>query len=271
MSKLWGFLTPQNKTLLRQLVITDFKLRYQGSVLGYVWSLLKPLLLFTVLYVVFTKILPLGKDIPHYPAYLLLGIVVWTFFAEATIMGMGSIVGRGDLIRKVKISKPLIVVAATLSAGVNFCLNMLVVVIFMIFNNVTIQWQAIFFPIVIIELVILAMSISFFLSALYVRFRDFAAIWEVVLQTMFYATPIIYVFSLKVTKSVLLMKIMSLNPLAQIIQDTRYMLITPETLTTHAVLSKALSYVLPLVLVTSMAIASIWFFRRSAKTFAENL
>lgn len=269
--KFWGFLTPQNKTLLRQLVITDFKLRYQGSMLGYLWSLLKPLLLFTVLYVVFTYILPLGKDVPHYPAYLLLGIVLWTFFAEATIMGMGSIVGRGDLIRKVKISKPLIVVAAALSAGVNLCLNMLVVLVFMVFNHVTIQWQVVFLPLVILELVILAMSISFFLSALYVRFRDFAAIWEVVLQTMFYATPIIYVFSLKITKSVLLMKIMSLNPLAQIIQDVRYMLITPETLTTHSILSKTLSFGLPLVVVSLLALTSIWFFKNSSKSFAENL
>jgi ABC-2 type transport system permease protein len=271
MRKVWGFLTPQNKTLLRQLVITDFKLRYQGSALGYLWSLLKPLLLFTVLYLVFTKILPVGKDIPHFPAYLLLGIVLWTFFAEATIMGMGSIVGRGDLIRKVKISKPLIVVAATLSAGVNLCLNMVVVVVFMIFNQVSIQWQAIFLPILLLELVALAMSMSFFLSALYVRFRDFAAIWEVILQTMFYATPIIYVFSLKITQSKRLLEIMSLNPLAQIIQDARYMLITPETLTTHAVLPKLFSYVLPLVLIAILALVSILFFKKSAQKFAENL
>src|SRR5687768_13942032 len=119
------FFSPQNLTLLKQLVITDFKLRYQGSLLGYTWSLLKPLLLFGVLYVVFTYALPIGKDVPHYPAYLLLGIVLWTFFVEGTTMGMGSIVGRGDLVRKVKISKVAIVVASILSASVNLCLNMI--------------------------------------------------------------------------------------------------------------------------------------------------
>lgn len=270
MARRWlRFLTPQNQTLIRQLVITDFKLRYQGSVLGYLWSLLKPLLLFTVLYVVFTYALPVGKSVPHYPAYLLLGIVLWTFFVEATVMGMGSIVGRGDLIRKVKISKPLIVVAATLSAGVNFCLNMIVVIVFMVLTSATVQPEAVFFPVILLELVVLAMAISFFLSALYVRYRDFAAIWEIILQIMFYATPIIYPLTL--VKSHLILKILSLNPLAQIIQDARYMFITPETLTTHTILSPLLSYALPFVVVVFLAITSVLFFMKSAKSFAENL
>lgn len=266
-----AFLTPQNQTLIRQLVITDFKLRYQGSVLGYLWSLLKPLMLFSVLYVVFTYALPIGNDVPHKAAYLLLGIALWTFFVEATIMGMGSIVGRGDLIRKVKISKPLIVIASTLSAGVNFCLNMVVVGIVMILNHATIQPEVVFLPLILIELVLLAMAISFFLSALYVKYRDFASIWEVILQIMFYATPIIYPLSLVKNKSEFMLKILSLNPLAQIIQDARYMLITPQTLTTHEVLSKTLSYGLPIVLIVILACGSVLFFRKNAQNFAENL
>src|SRR5688572_24053288 len=121
------FLTPQNRTLLWQLVVTDFKLRYQGSLLGYVWSLLKPLLLFAVLYLVFTYVLPIGEGIPHFGVYLLLGVVLWTFFVEATTMGMNSIVGRGDMVRKVKVSKVAIVVASTLSASVNLLFNLVVV------------------------------------------------------------------------------------------------------------------------------------------------
>lgn len=272
MARRWlRLLTPQNQTLIRQLVITDFKLRYQGSVLGYLWSLLKPLLLFSVLYVVFTYALPVGKDVPHYPAYLLLGIVLWTFFMEATVMGMGSIVGRGDLIRKVKISKPLIVIAATLSAGVNLCLNMVVVVVFMVLTNSTLQPSAVFFPILLIELVVLAMAISFFLSALYVRYRDFASIWEVILQVLFYATPIIYPLGLVRQRSEFMFKLLSLNPLAQIIQDARYMLITPQTLTTHAAHSRLVSFGLPLVTIVGLAIVSVLFFKKSAQSFAENL
>ena len=267
--KPFAFLTPQNRTLLRQLVITDFKLRYQGSILGYVWSLLKPLILFLVLYVIFAYVIPTGKDVPHFPAYLLLGIVLWTFFAEATNMGMGSIVGRGDLIRKVKISKPSIVIASTLSAGVNLCLNMIVVLFFMLINGADVQSSAIFFPLLLIELIIMALAISFFLSALYVRFRDFAPIWEIVLQVMFYATPIIY--PLSIVHSHKLLTILALNPLAQILQDARYMLITPATIVTHNILPLGLSIGIPAAFIALLTVSSVLFFKKSAKQFAENL
>lgn len=268
--KFLKFFTPQNKTLLRQLVITDFKLRYQGSVLGYVWSLLKPLMLFSVLYFVFTYILPLGKGVPHYPAYLLLGIVLWTFFVEATTMGMGSIVGRGDLIRKVRISKPSIIIASTLSAGVNFALNLVVVAFFMLITGSEISATVILLPLILIELVVAVLAVSFFLSALYVRFRDIAPIWEVILQIMFYATPIIYPLTLVQPHQNLLV-LVSLNPIAQIIQDAREMLITPTTLTTHDVLGYGWSIGVPLVLITAMAVLSVLFFKKSSKKFAEDL
>src|SRR3954464_10178150 len=93
----------QNRALLSELVRTDFKLRYQGSVLGYAWSLLRPLMLFVILYAVFVKVLKTGGGIPHFPIYLLLGIVIWNFFLEMTTQSLGSIVGRGDLIRKISI------------------------------------------------------------------------------------------------------------------------------------------------------------------------
>ena len=105
----------KNRILLRELVVTDFKLRYQGSALGYMWSILKPLFLFAILYLVFDKFLSLGRAIEHFPVYLLLGIVKWNFFAEATSLGLQSIVGRGDLIRKVNFPKYIIVISGTIS------------------------------------------------------------------------------------------------------------------------------------------------------------
>src|SRR5665213_3236053 len=107
------FVTKQNRALVSELVRTDFKLRYQGSVLGYAWSLLRPLLLFIILYVVFVKFLKLGNGIPHFPVYLLLGIVMWNFFYELTVQGLGSIVGRGDLIRKIRIPRWIIVLSSS--------------------------------------------------------------------------------------------------------------------------------------------------------------
>src|SRR5258708_485796 len=136
--------TKQNRALVSELVRTDFKLRYQGSALGYAWSLLRPLLLFLILYVVFVKFLKIGNDVPHYPVYLLFGVVLWSFFVEMTAQGLGSIVGRGDLIRKILIPRWIIVLSSSISALINFCLNLIVIFVFMLFSHVdfmrTILW-----------------------------------------------------------------------------------------------------------------------------------
>src|SRR5690606_32270095 len=102
--------------LLRELVITEFKLRYQGSVLGYLWSLLKPLFLFTILYFVFFHFLRIGEGVPNWPVSMLLGIVLWTFFSEITTNGLSSVVSRGDVIRKINFPKYVIVFASSISA-----------------------------------------------------------------------------------------------------------------------------------------------------------
>ena len=115
--------TKKNRILLSELVRTDFKLRYQGSVLGYAWSLLRPLMLFLILYIVFVKFLKLGTGIPNYPIYLLLGIVMWSFFAEMTSLSLSSIVGRGDLIRKIRIPRWIIVLSSSVTAVINLFLN----------------------------------------------------------------------------------------------------------------------------------------------------
>src|SRR5579871_1678611 len=129
------YFTKKNRALLGELVRTDFKLRYQGSALGYAWSLLRPLLLFLILYVVFVKFLKLGNGVPHYPVYLLLGIVIWNFFNEMTVQSLGSIVGRGDLIRKIKIPRWIIVFSSSISALINLLLNLVVVGIFVAINH----------------------------------------------------------------------------------------------------------------------------------------
>ena len=264
--------TAAKQTLLKQLVITDFKLRYQGSVLGYLWSLFKPLMMFGVLFVVFSYIIPTGKDIPHFPAYLLLGIVLWTFFVEATTMGLGAIVGRGDLIRKVNISKVSVVISTVLSASVNLVLNSVIVLLFMVLTGAEVNWSlVIFIPVLLAELVLLVLGLSFILSALYVRFRDFAPIWEIVLQVMFYATPIIYPLQLAYKAHPQIAQLLALNPLAQIIQDFRNILITPVTLTAHEVLPAYLSYGVPFVVITILVIGGYAYFKRRAKYFVEDL
>src|SRR5438128_2681924 len=136
----------KNRALLAELVRTDFKLRYQGSMLGYAWSLLRPLLLFLILYVVFVKFLKLGKNIPHYPIYLLLGIVIWNFFNEMTVQSLNSIVARGDLIRKIRIPRWIIVMSSSISALISLLLNLLVVSVFLFINHVDLLRTALWLP-----------------------------------------------------------------------------------------------------------------------------
>lgn len=269
--KISNILSRRNRILLRELVVTDFKLRYQGSVLGYLWSLLKPLFLFAVLYVVFVHFLRFGSDVEHFPIYLLLGIVLWTFFTEATQQGMQAIVGRGDLIRKINFPKYIIVISGTISALINLVFNLAVVLVFMVINGVDVKASVLFFPLNILELYVFALALAFFLSAAYVKFRDISHIWEVILQAAFYATPILYPLSLVIEKSELAAKIMLMNPVAQIIQDGRFNLVTHQTTTSMSLINNPYYAIIPYVLVVILIIVASLYFRKSQRYFAENV
>lgn len=255
--------------LLKQLVVTDFKLRYQGSVLGYAWSLLKPLMLFAILYVVFVKFLRVGGNVPHYPIYLLLGIVLWTFFSEITSQSLGSIVARGDLIRKIRIPRWIIVISSSISALINLGLNLIVIAVFMILSHVDLMVSGLWLPVIIAEIYILGLGVSLFLAAAYVKYRDVSYIWDVILQAFFYLTPIL--FPLTLITNTDYQKILLLNPMAQAIQDARNILVTKDTVTIAEVYGSSLARVGMLIFVLVIFIAGLLYFKREAKDFAENV
>lgn len=254
--------------LLRELVITDFKLRYQGSFLGYLWSLLRPLGIFVILYLVFVRFLKFGADIPNFPIYLLLGIVLWNYFADVTNGGIGAIVGRGDLLRKLNFPKYVIVLAGSFSALINLFINLGVVFVFMLIKNVDFQWHGLLAPLVIFELFLFALALAFFLSALFVRLRDINYVWEVFMQGAFYATPIIYPISMLPLSAA---KILLLNPVAQMIQDLRYLLVTPQTPTISSVYGNEWIRLIPISVVIFFTILAVWYFRKNSPRFAEEI
>lgn len=260
----------KNRALLAELVRTDFKLRYQGSVLGYAWSLLRPLFLFLILYVVFVMVFKVGKDIPHYPIYLLLGIVLWNFFLEITTQSLGSIVGRGDLIRKIRIPRWIIVFSTSLSAVINLLLNLLIVLIFMLFNKVDLLQTSLWFPLIAVEVYLFALGVSLFLAAAFVKFRDINYIWEVLLQGGFYLTPILYPLTL--ISNVTYQKLLLLNPMAQTIQDARYALVTHDYhVITLARISGSIIYLIPIGIVFVSLLGGVMYFKKNAAHFAEDL
>lgn len=261
------YLSTRNRAILREMISADFKVRYQSSVLGYLWSLLRPLFLFVILYLVFTYVFQVGKGVPHYPVYLLLGIVLWNFFNETTVIGMGSVVEKGDLIRKISIPRYLTVLSSSMSALINLGINMVVVLVFALLNGVVPSTSWLLLPLVLLELYVFATSLAFLLSALYVKFRDITYIWEVGLQAAFYATPIIYPIS-KVSEQY--QQYFFINPMAQIIQDARAVFITPVTITVWD-MDGYIIKVIPFAIVVALAIFSRYYFKREAKWFAENI
>lgn len=270
--KISNILSRRNRILLRELVITDFKLRYQGSALGYLWSLLKPLMLFAIMYVVFVHFLRFGAGIEHFAVSLLLGIVLWAFFTEATGQGMQAIVARGDLIRKINFPKYIIVISGTIGALINLLFNLVVVFIFMIFDGVDFKWSALLFPLNVMELYIFALAIAFFLSAAYVKYRDISHIWEVFLQGLFYATPILYPLQEVIKYSANAAQWLMLSPIAVMFQDARYNLVSQSTTILNTqIISNAFLLALPHIIVVAVVVIAVYYFKKNQKYFAENV
>ncbi len=257
--------------LLRELVVTEFKLRYQGSVLGYLWSLLKPLLLFAILYFVFVDFLKIGEGLPHWPVAMLLGIVLWTFFSEITNNGLNSIVSRGDVIRKINFPKYVIVLASSISALINLGFNLVVIILFMIFSGVTVSLTVLLLPLYIIGIFVFGIGIAFFLSAVYVRLRDMNYIWEIIMQALFYGSVVIYPISMVLERDPLIAKLLLLNPVADFIQGARNVLVSPANLTLADISHNVLLVTVPVIITIGVFILGALYFRRKSPGFAEEV
>lgn len=257
--------------VLRELVIADFKLRYQGSVLGYLWALLRPLFLFAILYIFFVEILHIGKEIPHWGVALLLGVVMWSFFLEVVNQGLRSIVNSGGIIRKISFPKYIIVISTSLSALINLFINLAVVAIFAFLNGVEPSWGMLLIPLFIFELYIFALGMAFFLSTVNVRFRDVGYIWEVVSQALFYGSAIMFPLNRVVAMSHDIALILTVNPITQAIQDARYFGITNHVDTARTLTNEVWIILLPFIVTVAVFIAGAAYFRKRSPYFAEEI
>jgi ABC-2 type transport system permease protein len=253
------------------MAISDFKLRFFGSALGYLWQLVRPLMLFGVLYTVFTQIVRLGSNVEFYPIALLLGIVMFTFFSEATGGGLSSLVDREALLRKVDFPRLAVPLSAVLTALLNVLLNLIAVLVFLIVAGGSIRWTWLEVPFLIGALALFTTGLAMLLSALFVRYRDLKPIWEVVLQILFYGSPIFYPIDIVIDRSELLARIMMLNPFAAILQQARHALIAPS----HPSAAEAAGGGLWILCTVAIGIAVIALgyrvFSKRAPTIAEQL
>jgi ABC-2 type transport system permease protein len=184
---------------------------------------------------------------------------------------MSAIVSKGDLIRKLNFPKYVIVLAGSFSAFINLLINFVVIAIFMAFNGVELHISAILIIPLVLELFLLSLGMAFFLGAIFVKLRDLNYIWEIFLQAAFYATPILYPLSLVVDKSELAAKLLLLNPMAQIIQDMRDVLITSKTVTFEDLFSSGWYRLIPIAFTVILTIIAVWYFRRQSPNFAEEV
>jgi ABC-2 type transport system permease protein len=250
------------------LAVTDFKLRFFGSALGYLWTLMRPLMLFGVLYVVFTEVVKFGGGVDYYPVYLLTSIVLFTYFSETTSRGVTSLVERENLLRKMRFPRLVIPLAVALHALFNLGLNLIVVFIFIFGSGIEprLEWLELV-PLVVL-LVLFSSGMTMLLSALYVRYRDVEPIWEVGLQMLFYASPVIYVIT---TLPDSVETEAMANPIAAIVTQARHALIDPDAPSAAAAIGGTVWLLIPLGVIAFVSVLGFWVFTREAPRIAEEL
>lgn len=249
------------------LAVTDWKLRFFGSVLGYLWSLIRPLLLFGIVYLVFAEILHIGV-VRFYPAYLLTAIVLWSYFAESVTAGVTSLVNRENLLRKMRFPRLVIPLSAAFTALLNLAGNFVAVLVFVLATGVRPRWSWLELPVLLALLAVLAVGAGMLLSALYVRFRDVQPIWEVVQQGLFYGTPILYVAS-QVPGTI--RQVALCNPVAAILTQMRHAFIDPAAPSAAAAIGDGALLLVPLAIVVGVFALGLAVFNRETPRIAEHL
>jgi ABC-2 type transport system permease protein len=256
--------------LLWLMSVTEFRRTYFGTVLGYLWSLIRPLAYFGVLLFVFTKVFKAGsKEAEHYPVLLLFGIVLFTLFQEATSNSVTSVVAQEGVVRKTQFPRLVIPLSNCLTTLFNFCLNLVVVLVFLFAFGVDPMWTWFLFPLALVALFVLTAAVATMLSVLYVRFRDVAIIWIVVAQMLFYATPILY--PIEILKNPKLEQLLMINPLGVIFEQVRVWVIEPGAPTATEVAGGWVHLLPAAAIFIAVCALAAWLFNREAPRIAEDL
>jgi ABC-2 type transport system permease protein len=254
--------------LLWLMSVTEFKKTFFGTVLGYVWSFVRPLMLFAVLLLVFTQVFKLGSEVPHYPVLLLFNIVLFGVFLEGTGGAVGSVIGQEGIVRKTQFPRLVIPLAVVLTAVFTLGLNLIVVFIFMIAFGVAPMWTWLLFPLILLPLLVFICALAMLLSALNVRFRDVAIIWTVLATALNYATPVIFPLE-KVPEG--LRHALMANPLTPLFQQAHVWMINSHAEGVYAAAGGPLPLIAAGLIYIAVCVAGVWVFNREAPRIAEQL
>jgi ABC-2 type transport system permease protein len=253
------------------LAVTDFRLRFFGSALGYLWQLMRPLLLFGVLYAVFSQ-LGFGKGVQYYPVALLLGIVLFGFLNEATSQSVRCLSNRENLVRKIEFPRLAVPMATVLTAIFNLTLNLVPVFIFLLVSGGRPRWTWLELPFLMAGLAVLVVGLATLLSVLFVRYRDIEPIWDVVMQITFYASPIFYTAAIvRDATSETVLRLMLCNPFSAILQQARHAVVDPTHESAASAIGGGWLLLIPAAITIMLVLVAYRVFDRAAPRIAEDL
>jgi ABC-2 type transport system permease protein len=254
--------------LLYLLAVNDFRRTYVNTWLGYVWTLVRPLMLFGVLLAVFTQIFRIGSEVPDYAVLLLFNIVLFSFFQEATTTAVGSIVGQESVMRKTQFPRLVVPLSVVLTSLFNLALNLVVVFVFILAWGIDPRWSWLGLGLVLLVLGALTTAIAMIVASLFPRFRDLGIIWGVLATVLFYGTPVLY--PLEAAPGTL-RDVLLLNPLTPLFELARVWVIDP-TAPGPVDAAGGVAGLLPAILIGAGTCAlAVWVFRREAPRIAEAL
>ena len=256
--------------ILMVVAATEYKLKYADSWLGYVWSVIKPLALFTLLYLVFGRIFKLGDVSEYYAVGLLIGIVLFTFFDDASSLGMTSIVANESLVRRLAFPRAIVPASATVTAAITFAVNAVVVAGFIGLKGITPQLDWLLIPLLLVELYVFVLGVAFVLSTLYVFLRDIGQVWELGLLLVFYASPIIYPIGFLPPWA---RDLAFINPFTQVLQDVRALVLYPDVADNKVTAGDALvgGRAIPIAVALGTFVFGLLLLRRHEARFAERV
>jgi ABC-2 type transport system permease protein len=255
-------------SLMWLIAVNKFKVTYVGTVLGYVWTLVRPLMLFGVLLFVFNEIFKFGGHVAHYPVLLLFDIMLFTFFQEATQQALTSLVQEEGVVRKMQFPRLAIPLASVTASLFTLGVNMVAVFVFILAYGVGPYWTWLLLPVLLLPLLVLTSALAAMLSALQVRFRDMSIIWQVTSQALFYATPVLYTLSFVPHQ---FRWLILLNPLTPIFLQARNWIIDPSAPGAVAAAGGASRLLPAAAIFLALCALSVWVFRREAPRMAEEL
>ena len=256
------------RDLLYLMAVAEFRRSYLGTALGYLWSLARPLLLFSVLLVVFTQAFELGERVQQYPVLLLFNIVLFGFFQDATVLAVGSIVASEPIVRRTQFPRLVIPLSVVLTTLFNLGANLIVVFVFILVAGVEPMWTWLLLPLLIVALIVFTTAVATTVSALNPRFRDTGIIWTVAVTALFYATPVLYPLEIVPGK---IGQLLALSPLAPVFELARKWVIDPSAPGPAAAAGGAEWLIVPAALAVAVCILAVWVFNREAPRIAEEL